>query len=128
MPRSSFTCLSRATSFSRALSASTIRTSLSESCSRSWRIRGSFASLVLISEVYHHGRAVVVHTEEGRGEPHRDADATVRRGVGRYGWIAVDREAAREVQRIPEHPVPAADLAVDPPGADGSIAGRAGTD
>ena len=65
--------------------------------------------------VHDHSRAVVVGAEERRRDPHRDPDTAVRRGIRGYGRIAVDREAALEVHRVPEHPVPAADLAIDLP-------------
>ncbi len=40
----------------------------------------------------------------------------------------MDREAAEEVQRVPEHPVEPAHLAVDPPRSDRRVAGGTGRD
>ena len=49
-------------------------------------------------------------------------------GYGGTSGIAVDREAAQEVARVPEHPAPARHLAVDVPQAERRVAGRARRD
>ena len=80
------------------------------------------------SPVDGHRLAVGELAEEPRGDPHRDAHAAVRGRERGHRRVPVDGEAAQEVHRVPEHPVPPDVLAVDPERADRRVAGRAGRD